>query len=161
MVFSHFDKSNTETLISLHDCIAESSYFENGSLCFEFSDGFWVLPEHPENCFGSTVKTDLAKAEFPLEKCNGFDVGITVYLFKDSMFKKVIRTELSIEELLERINRKKCKLEFLYQYTDGFERLLHCELISGKRPYRQECWIKLPSPKVLFHWNNLLKDRTW
>ena len=38
MNFSHCD--HDEKYLTLHDCIAERAYFENGKLGFEFDDGF-------------------------------------------------------------------------------------------------------------------------
>lgn len=49
MNFTHCD--HIEQHISLHDCVSERAYFENGNLGFEFNDGFWILPDHPESNF--------------------------------------------------------------------------------------------------------------
>jgi GTP-binding protein len=48
----------------LHDCIAEKAYFKDGVLGFEFSDGFWILPNHPESHLSKTVRTNFSKVEF-------------------------------------------------------------------------------------------------
>ena len=55
MNFSHCDHS--ENHLTLHDCIAERAYFENGKLGFEFHDGFWVLPNHPESNLSEKIFT--------------------------------------------------------------------------------------------------------
>ena len=62
MNFSHCDHS--ENHLTLHDCIAERAYFENGKLGFEFHDGFWVSPNHPESNLSELVRTDFSKVEF-------------------------------------------------------------------------------------------------
>jgi hypothetical protein len=56
MIFSHCD--HDEKYLTLHDCIAERAYFENGKLGFEFNDGFWVSPDHPESNLSQVVRTD-------------------------------------------------------------------------------------------------------
>ena len=56
MNFSHCD--HNENYLTLHDCIAERAYFENGKLGFEFHDGFWVSPNHPESNLSELVRTD-------------------------------------------------------------------------------------------------------
>ena len=84
MNFSHCD--HNEKHISLHDCVAERAYFENGSLGFEFNDGFWVLPDHPESNLSKLVRSDFSKVEYSLE--NGEDYDVTVHIFKKSFWKK-------------------------------------------------------------------------
>ena len=157
MVFSHCDRD--ERYLSLHDCIAERAYFEDGKLGFQFDDGFWVSPDHPENNLSNLVRTDSSKVEYTLE--NGASHDVTVYVFKENIFKKTIRIEWTMQELLDNINSGKCKLEFLYQYVDGASRIVECELKLNKKPYRMECVIKISAPKVSYYWNNLRADRTW
>ena len=65
MNFSHCDKD--EKYLSLHDCVAEQAYFENGKLGFEFNDGFWISPDHPESNLSNLVRTDFSKVEYKLE----------------------------------------------------------------------------------------------
>ena len=157
MNFSHCD--HDEKYLTLHDCIAERAYFENGKLGFEFDDGFWVLPDHPESALSELVRTDRSKVEYTLE--DGEDYDVTVYVFKKSFFKKVIRTEWSVQELVNKINTGKCKLEFLYQYIDYNSRIVECEIKFDKKPYRQECIMKISAPEVGYYWNNLREDRPW
>ena len=157
MNFSHCD--HDEKHLTLHDCIAERAYFENGKLGFEFDDGFWVSPDHPESSLSELVRTDRSKVEYTLE--DGEDYDVTVYVFKKSFFKKVIRTEWLVQELVNKINTGKCKLEFLYQYIDYNSRIVECELKFDKKPYRQECIMKISAPRVDYYWNNLRKDRPW
>ena len=57
MNFSHCD--HDEQYLTLHDCIAERAYFENGKLGFEFDDGFWVSPDHPESNLSELVSFTL------------------------------------------------------------------------------------------------------
>ena len=157
MKFSHCD--HNEKYLTLHDCIAERAYFGNGRLGFEFNDGFWISPDHPESNFSNIVRTDLAKVEYTLE--DGEDYDVTVYVFKKSLFKKTVRAEWTIKELLNKINSGKYKLEFLYQYLDYRARMVECELHFDKKPYHQECIMKISAPEVCYYWNNLREDRPW
>ncbi len=84
MNFSHCDKD--EKYLSLHDCVAEQAYFENGKLGFEFNDGFWISPDHPESNLSNLVRTDFSKVEYTLE--DGADYDVTVYVFTKNLFKK-------------------------------------------------------------------------
>ena len=157
MVFSHCDRD--ERYLSLHDCIAERAYFEDGKLGFQFDDGFWVSPDHPENNLSNLVRTDSSKVEYTLE--NGTSYDVTVYVFKENIFKKTIRIEWTMQELLDNINSGKCELEFLYQYVACASRIVECELKLNKKPYRMECIIKISAPKVSYYWNNLREDCVW
>ena len=157
MNFSHCDKD--EKYLSLHDCIAEHAYFENGKLGFEFNDGFWISPDHPESNLPDLVRTDFSKVEYMLE--DGEDYDVTVYVFKRSFSKKMIGSEWTVRELVDRINSGKCKLEFLYQYLDYNARMIECELHFDKKPYRKGCIMKVSAPKANYYWNNLREGCTW
>lgn len=157
MNFIHCDHS--EQYLALHDCIAERAYFENGKLGFEFGEGFWISPDHPESNLDKAVRTDFSKVEYTLE--DGEDYDVTIYVFKKSCFKKIIRIEWEIQELINKLNAGKCKLEFLYQYLDYNARIVECVLRFDKKPYYQECIIKISAPEVSYYWNNLREDRPW
>ncbi len=157
MDFLHCDKD--EKHLSLHDCIAEHAYFKNGKLGFEFSDGFWIAPDHPSSNLSNIVRTDFSKAEYTLKDGEFYDV--IVYVFKKSFFNKTIRIEYTIQELVEKINSGKCQLEFLYQYIDGDTRIVECQLNSDKKTYPRECIMKISATEVNYYWNNLCEDKTW
>ena len=157
MNFSHCD--HNENHLTLHDCIAERAYFENGKLGFEFHDGFWISPNHPESNLSEVVRTDFSKVEYTLE--DGEDNDVAVYVFKRSLFKKIIGTEWSVQKLVNQINAGKCKLEFLYQYLDYNDRMVECELHFDNKPYRKACLMKISAPEVSYFWNHLRKDRIW
>ena len=157
MEFSHCD--HDEWYLSLHDCIAERAYFKNGKLGFELNDGFWISPDHPESNLSNLVRTDFSRVEYTLE--DGADYDVTIYVFKKTLFKKTIRIEWTIQELLNNINSGKYKLEFLYQYVDYSSRMIECELKLDKKPYHMECVIKISAPEVSYYWNNLREDRPW
>lgn len=157
MTFLHCD--NSEKNLTLHDCIADRAYFEDGKLIFEFDDGFWIGADHPENNLNKMVRTDFAKVEFVLVKgewCDGY-----VYVFERTFFKRTVRKEMTLEKLVDDINRGKCKLEFLYQYVDENSRMIDCMLRFDKRPYFKECWMMLLASEVNYLWNNLCADREW
>ena len=156
MIFSHCDKD--EKYLSLHDCVTEQAHFENGKLRFEFNEGFWVSPNHPQSNLSDTVRTDFSKVEYTL--CDGAD-DVTVYVFKNTIFKKTIRVEWPIQKLINNINCGKCKLEFLYQYVDHNLRIVECVLNLNKKPYHQECMLRIYAPEVSYYWNNLREECPW
>jgi len=157
MNFSHCD--HNEKYLTLHDCIAERAYFENGILGFEFNDGFWISPDHPDSDLTKVVRTDFSKAEFTLE--DGADYDVTIYVFKETFHKRTIRTEWTIQDLINKINSGTCRLEFLYQYIGYHSRIIECELRLDKKPYHMECIMKISASKVSYYWNNLREDRPW
>ena len=157
MAFSHCDRE--DTYLTLHDCTADRAYFENGKLGFAFHDGFWVSPDHPDSHLSKVVRTDHAKVEYTL--ADGEDYDVTVYVFQKTLFRRVIRTEWTVQELVRRINDGSCKLEFLYSYFDGYTRIMECELTQGKKPYCRECVLRISAPEVSYYWNNLREDRPW
>ena len=57
MNFSHCD--HDEKYLTLHDCIAERAYFENGKLGFEFDDGFWVSLDENIKMYPEFFRTEL------------------------------------------------------------------------------------------------------
>ena len=157
MNFAHCDTD--EKYLTLHDCVAERAYFENGKLGFEFNDGFWISPNHPESNLSAPVRTDFSKAEYTLK--DGKDYDVTVYIFTRSFGKKTVGSEWTVDELVDKINSGKCKLEFLYQYLDYDARMVECELHFDEEPYHQGCIMKISAPKVNYYWNNLREDRQW
>ena len=157
MNFAHCDTD--EKYLTLHDCVADRAYFENGKLGFEFNDGFWISPDHPESNLSELVRTDFSKVEFKLE--DGADYDVTIYIFKKNLFNKTIRIEWTIQKLLKSINCGKYKLEFLYQYIDYNSKMIECRLKFDKKPYHQECIMKISATETRYYWNNLREDRLW
>lgn len=157
MKFKHCDRE--EKYILLHDCKATHAYFKRGVLGFDFEDGFWVTPEHPCSELSELVRSDFSKVEYVLE--NGDEYDVIVYVFKKSLFGITVRTEWTVRELVRKINRGECKLEFLYQYIDGVARIVECSLSFRKKPYHGECLLKIYAPAVNYCWNDLCADRPW
>ena len=157
MGFLHCDRD--ETLFTLHDCVTERVCFADNVLSFDFSDGFWVLPDHPEGIPDKAVRTDASRVEYTLMD-NEYDV--TIYVFEKSLFGQIVRKEWSIEDLVDKINSGKCKLEFLYRYNQGDHNAIwKCCLHRGKKPYFADCEIEITYASVQYRWNHLRKDRTW
>ena len=100
MSFAHCD--HDETYLSLHDCLAERAYLKDGKLGFELHDGFWILPGHPENRLSQMVRTDASRVEYTLYRGESDDV--TVYVFEKTFFKRTLRREWPLENLIENIN---------------------------------------------------------
>ena len=156
-IFSHCD--NNDSYVSLHDCKAERAWFEGGVLGFEFPDGFWITPEHPESNLDVLVKTDAAKVTFELLDGDEFDAMI--FVVEENIFKQPVRKEWSVHKLVKEINSGKLVLEFLYQYIDGCSRIVECDLWSRKKPYCRDFNMKLHLRDVHYHWNKILEDRVW
>ncbi len=157
MDFLHCD--HDEKHLTLHDCIAERAYFEDGKLGFEFADGFWVSPDHPESHLTQLVRTDASKVEYILQ--DGKDYDVTIYVFEMSFSGKIVGNMWTCQELVDAIRTRKCKLEFLSQYIGYHSRMVECELISHVEPYRRQCIMRISAPDVRYYWNNLRKDRPW
>lgn len=157
MDFVHCDKN--DNYVTLHDCKADRAYFENGILGFEFPDGFWITPENPESKLDTLVRTDKSKVEFVLY--DGDQADATVYVFEKNIFKQDIRKERDVRKLVNDINNGKYSLEFLYQYVDGYLRIVQCCLGSPKKPYFRECDLHLCTREVSYHWNRIIEDRVW
>ena len=157
MSFLHCDRN--EQYLTLHDCVAERAYFEDGKLGFAFPDGFWVSPDHPESHLTRLVRTDASKVEYTLEDGKDYDVDIVVY--KRTYSGEITGRVWSLRELVDAINAGTCKLEFLYQYLDYRCRMVECELQLGDAPDRQTCIMRISAPEVCYYWNNLRADRAW
>jgi len=155
--FLHCD--NSEAHLSLHDCTCSHAYFCGGIIGFEFDDGFWILPDHPESSLAEVVRTDSSKAEYVLQSGSCDDV--TVYVYKKTLFGRTVRQEWDPEELIRRINSQKYRLEFLYQYRSGNSRIIECELHFDRRPYHMQCDIHLTCAITHYCWNNLCADKPW
>jgi len=145
--------------ISLHDCRAESASFENGVLAFDFREGFWIGPGHPENQGERPVGTDSSRVEFRLE--SGDETDAVVYVYTEKGNDTALREEWPLSRLLECINSEGCSLEFLYQYKGYQSLLIECWLWFDKKPYHKECELRLQVSGVEYFWNQLLEDRVW
>ena len=152
-VYTHIDTD--DSVLSLHDCYANSIQFGNSILSFYFQNGFWVTPSHHANNYGETVRTDSSQVDYHL------DDDVSIYVFRKNIFGKTIRIEWTLEELVRFINNNTFSLEFLYQYKSHSEQLLKCWLHFDREPHHYECQIEIPTSKVLYRWNNLCYDKTW
>ena len=98
-MWKHCD--TTDEYISLHDCHGTKVSYEEGILTFGFEDGIWIVPGHPDNTVGKTVRTDGAEVKFFLESADESD--ITIYVF-EKKGKKTIRKEWELSNLLEHVS---------------------------------------------------------
>lgn len=155
--FLHCDTD--DELINLHDCKAERAVFGSGVLEFDFGDGFWISPDHSESNLSELVRTDRSKVEFRL--IDGDEYDVTVFVFERNIFKQTVRKEWSVQKLVDSINSGEVTIEFLYQYSDGYARIVQCHLWSHKKPYSRECILKIDAPEVRYYWNNIIEDRVW
>lgn len=155
-MYKHCDIS--DKYVSLHDCHATNISYENGIITFIFSNGIWVTNEHPSNELGKTVRTDMAEVKFNLDFGNEDD--ITVYVFEEK-FRKTLRQEWQLSKLIECVNNENYTIEFLYQYKGYHSMIIECWLWSNKKPYHQECEIKVALKDVKYYWNELCEDKEW
>ena len=155
-MYKHCDIN--DKYVSLHDCHATNILYENGVMTFVFPDGIWILDENPENGFHKTVRTDMAVVKLFLDSKDEED--ITVYVFEEK-YKKTFRQEWQLSKLMEYVNNKNYTIEFLYQYNGYHSMIIECWLWSKKKPYHQECEIKVSFQDVKYYWNELCKDREW
>lgn len=145
--------------VSLHDCRADKMFFRNGILSFEFSNGYWVLPDHPQNHSEKIVRTGRAKIEFQIidEEIN----GVTCYIFKVSRGGKVIREEWEMCNLINAVNNGTFQIEFIDEYEGYQSRLYKCWIWFGVKPYHYECEIILHNENIAYFWNELQYDHIW
>ncbi|MBQ1195645.1 MAG: hypothetical protein IIX44_05305 [Clostridia bacterium] len=155
--FSHCDTN--DRYVSLHDCKSKRAYFEYGVLGFEFIDGFWITPEHPESHLDTLVKTDFSRVEYEL--LDGDEYDVNVFVFEKNILGQTVKKEWSVQKLVDSINNEEVVVEFLYQYVDGMSRIVECWLWSDRKPYSRECVLKISAREVQYHWNRILEDRVW
>ena len=152
-MYKHCDVDNE--YISLHDCHAIEILCKKGILTFVFQEGIFITEGHPKNTVGKTVRTDKAEVKFCLEA--GDEKDITIYVFEEK-FKNTVRQEWELSKLIESVNNKKYRLEFLYQYKGYNSMIIECCLWSDKKPYCRECVLKLSVKSVKYYWNELSEE---
>lgn len=155
--YIHIEKD--DSYISLHDCYANRICLQSNILSFCFDNGFWIMPEHEFSDVQKTVRTDKSKVDFCFEDTDTEDVS--VYIYRNNIFRKTVREEISLDKLVRLVNEKNYRLEFLYQYKGYNELIFECMLWFDKKPYNYECQLKIPTSKVIYNWNNLCKDKKW
>lgn len=155
-MWKHYDCE--DSCVSLHDCRATKIIYENKVLTFVFEDGIWIGEGHPNNELGKIVATNIAEAKFYLE--SGDKDDIIIYVFEEK-FKKTIRKEWELSELIECVNSGKYTLEFLYKYKGYNSMIIECWLWSDKKPYSRECELKISLTDVKYCWNDLCENREW
>ena len=156
--FKHNDKDSCHSnTLTLHDCVAERIDFCDGYLRFVLTDGFWITPNHNDNNFGNTVRTDAAIVDFNIRNMS----DITVRVFTPSIFKKTKVEIWEMRELMQTVNSGSCSIEFISQYRAYFEQMWHCAIRSKKKPYYRECQLHLPETEAIFRWNNLRAECEW
>ena len=146
--------------LTLHDCVADKIMLENGVLCFNFPNGFWITPNHNENQLNKTVRTDSSAVEFTIENID----DITIRIFKRNRFlgsQKITVEDWKIEKLISDVNNGKRVIEFITQYRSFYEQMWECVIRLDKKPYHIECQLYLPNTKATYYWNNLRADREW
>ena len=157
-VFTHNDPDHYhDRELTLHDCVAKKILHKNGILSFYFEDGFWVTPNHEENCLNKTVRTDAAQVDFCFDDINDIDI----HVYTRNIFKKTKVEFWDANNLIDAVNSGKCTIEFIFQYRTYFEQMWSCILHFKKKPYLSECQLHLPEAKATYRWNNLRPNREW
>lgn len=120
--FIHSDPDDYhDNKLTLHDCITDKISFKNNVLSFNFSDGFWVTPEHEASSLSNTVRTDGAQVDFEIEHDEFFEIYLDVFR-KRRFCKKTVEC-WELDELIKAFDSGKYQLEFIYQYRTHFEQM--------------------------------------
>ena len=155
----YINHTSCDKEISLHDCKATQISIDGNTLSFTFDDGFWVINDNTYND-NKLHKSDQAVMHTLLIDDKYLD-SITIYVFHQKKQNKAIRMEISLDELMQRVNSKRASLEFLYLYKGFQSYIFECQLNSSKKPYFHECVIQIRTDHLSYDWNNVLKDRVW
>lgn len=137
--------STDKERFSLHDCVATSVELINDRLIFYLPDGFFC--KDYSNDWPNTGKAEI---EFKLNSIE----EVNLYLFVEAE-GKTIRTQYTIEQMIEKINNKEWEIEFAYRY-DGYEEILYKCWIWEKplrRTYESELSIRTKE-NIIFRWNS-------
>lgn len=137
--------STDKDRFSLHDCRATSAKLTDGQLVFFLPDGI-LFDDYSEDW----PNTGKAEVEFIIDPMR----GVTVYQFIESK-EQTIRKELTLEQLIDMINKNEWELEFAYRY-DGYEEVLYkCWIWQKQKPWACECelWIGTKE-KTIFRWDS-------
>ena len=150
----------------LHDCIAEEILRQGSELIMTLPDGFWILADDPRNPYGEIHKTGRAQVVVSLgwpEPVEDVEKAIGLEVFHRHYLRGVGFTTCSYPktaELIEDVNRGRCKLEFITKYrcyNQGY--MVQC-CIHTKRKW-EKCYISLECRDIRFFWDEVLKDRVW
>jgi len=158
MPFKHNDPDALHgQALSLHDCHAHRIVFSEGMLRCCFPEGFWITPQHAANDLDKVVRTDAAVVDFALADAD----AVTIRVFERNLLRQTVVKDWSLQTLIDRVNRGRCTVEFLYQYRWDNDQLWECVIHAPRRPYYRACQIHLSSTQAVFHWNDLRPDCEW
>lgn len=160
--YIHIDTDNR--FLTLHDCIAEKVYLQDGVLVFEFPDGFWIGPEHPDNPYNECLRTDKARVEFVLENGEEYDVFAWLHVQENPKSRKKTVRNWEIAQLIKNVNSGKCAYEFIEHYINTqspTDNVIEGELRGEGKLNFSQCWLRIWATKVNYCWNNVLPDRPW
>lgn len=160
--YIHIDTDNR--FLTLHDCIAEKVYLQDGVLVFELNDGFWIGPEHPDNPYNECLRTDKARVEFVLENGEEYDAYAWLHVQENPKSRKKTVRNWEIAQLIKNVNSGKCAFEFWDEYHNPHvpvERLIGGELRGEGKLNFSQCWMRIYATKVNYCWNHVLPDRPW
>ncbi len=144
-------KSTNKDLFSLHDCEATSAKLEDDKLTFYFPKGIFYC-EYGDY-WPNTAKAAL---EFEVEYLD----EITFYLFKEKSKKRIVK-EYTIEEVIEKINKKKWQIEFLYRY-DGYNEVMYTVMVwFNKKPYSYEGQIFIRNKSETYYYDGRINDEDY
>lgn len=151
--FIHNDPDDYhDSKLTLHDCIADKISFKNNVLSFNFSDGFWITPEHEVTSLSNTVRTDGAQVDFEIKPDEFFEIYLDV--FRKRRFCKKTVEYWELDELIKAFDSGKYQLEFIYQYRTHFEQMWQC-MLHYKGCWYAECQLHIPYCTATYRWNNL------
>ncbi len=155
--FIHCEDNNTN--LTLHDCIAEKVYLQDGVLVFEFPDGFWIGSEHPDNPYKECLRTDASRVEFVLENDEGCVAYAWLFVRENRRSSKKTVRHWDMDLLMKNINSQKCAYEFIEHYANTqspTENVIKGELRGEGKINFSECWLRIWATKVNYYWNNII-----
>lgn len=129
---------------SLHDCHAESAEYDNESLTFFFPEGFYYA------AYGKDwPNTGDAAVSF---KTN--DAYLYLFVQKDG---QTIREEYTVDQLVDKVNRKEWDLEFLYRYDRYKEIMFYGWVWINCKPFHHEFQLFVETDEETYRWNSIKK----
>ncbi len=150
-------------IVSLHDCRSDSIYFDGNDLIFDFSDGFWILPETGYHDNDRPLKTGPAQI-----RMHGYDFDQVVEyvdMFKTTCFfrKQILsrRVRKDIMAVCNMINRGSHELEFLWEYHRPGNALYQCCFWRKGKGLEADCQFEATVQSIEYLWNEIIPDREW
>lgn len=130
--------------VGLHDCRTNCIQYNNNVMKFEFPEGYYLL--------NGKEPRQTGKAEMQCHILDEEIDGISVYIYRNKSFGKVIREDWS-DNFLSAVNGGTFEFEFVTAYRSYQHILFKGYVWFDKAPYHMECEIELHTDKIFYRWN--------